>query len=232
MKKTLALLVVGVSMIFWFSSVIAAPVTPTHRDGPQDTLLLADVQWHELGNGTPMGFFPEDEFITSNYIEWDETACVDPNGPQDNPNIPNYRVAIQNQTNIYWHNLHYVADWEVTTITNYDGWIGNPGAQDEWYAFKIDNVGLNTPLLFESINPDLVFEPGESWEFIIQDYTNINGVAPHMFTSLGIAGASADPPDYPSSGSIIATPVPLPGAALLLFSGLAFLGAFRKKFRK
>ncbi len=226
MRKFILLFLITFLALILAVPATASPVNPVFIDGPQDRLLLVGDNWHELGNA-----FPADELIISNSCETEDTSCIDPNGPQDNPQLINYRVAIQNMTNTYWHDLHYVADLDVTTITNYDGWIGNAGKQDEWLAFKIDNIGLNKPLLFESMTPDLIFEPGENWQFILQDYTNMNNVSPHLFASLGIAGASlgAAAPDLSSGGSIIAKPVPIPGSGILIGSALLGLLALKRR---
>ena len=58
--------------------------------------------------------------------------------------------------------LWYVADPE-TTITNFDGLIGNVGLFDAEEAFRIDSVGINRPLVFESLVYNDLFEPGETW---------------------------------------------------------------------
>ncbi len=64
-----------------------------------------------------------------------------------------------------------------------------------------------------------IFEPGETWEFIIQDFANPLA-PPAPFGSLGIASVSFLTTN--SSGSIIAVPEPVT-LSLLALSGLAVL---------
>jgi hypothetical protein len=194
---------------------LAEPLNPYYVDGPQDPLFLADADWHELGNQ-----FPPPELIDSNWTFTDETGCFD---GSDDPLIPNILVEIVNLTPTHWIDLHYVADPE-TAITNFDGWIGNVGLNDAEEAFRIDYQVINRPLVFESMNPDTVFEPGEVWWFIIQDHGNALGGPPHDFSSIGIASLSTGWP--PSTGSIIAR-IPLPGTMPLI--GLAGLLAYRRR---
>ncbi len=199
------------AVLTFAGSALAYPIEPYFEDGPQDPLFL-DGFWHELGN---MPAFPQDEWIESWWTITDETSCWD---GSDNPDVPNALVFIRNLTGISWQNLHYVADPE-TTITNFDGWIGQVGAGSE-EAFKIDyrKAGINGPLVSEDMAADEVFEPGEIWGFIVQDYSNAFGLDPSMFGSLGIAGASAG--DQLSTGSIIAQQVPAPSVLSLLAAGI------------
>lgn len=181
-------------------------------DGPQDSLFV-EGPVDELGNG-----FPPDELITSSYIT-DTTYRPCPEQPDDT-GIPNVVVSITNMTNIGFEDLYYVADPE-TSLQNYDGWIDEvPVAVgvNQHEAFRIDDVGINTPLISESIAGDLIFAPGETWEFVIQDYTNGLGLMPHLFGTVGVASASTG--DTFSSGSII---TPEPGSLLVMLLGTLVL---------
>ncbi|MBA7694134.1 hypothetical protein ES703_102741 [subsurface metagenome] len=115
-----------------------------------------------------------------------------------------------------WTDLWYVADPE-TALTNDDGWINGE------LAFKIDAVGVNTPLVWESVAFDGIFIPGETWEFIIQNYTNQLGLAPSLLGSIGVPSS----PDTISTGSIIA--IPAPGAILLGSLGVGLVGWLRRR---
>lgn len=199
----------------------AFPLDVISQDGPQDPLRL-DGPVHELGDQ-----FPIDELIHSSWTDTTLTSCFEnlsSGEPSDNPNIPNILVSIKNLTRYSWYNLHYVADPD-TNISNFDGFITNAGSNDFEEAFKIDNIGINKPLVSEDINPDLVFQPNETWEFIIQDFHNASGILSVPFASRGIASASLSNPQ--SSGSIVATPVP--GSFFLLAAGLAGLAGLRRK---
>ncbi|MBN1435576.1 MAG: PEP-CTERM sorting domain-containing protein [Sedimentisphaerales bacterium] len=148
--------------------------------------------------------------------------------------LPDILVMITNQTNRFFKDLYYVGDVHddgsfETTFTNYDELVADitpyhnnnaPGL-----AFKIDAVGANQPLVFESMTPDQVFEPGETWHFVIQQYSNMFGLPASALGSVGPtpwgAVAQASMMDTVSSGSII-TPEPTT-LCLLALSGVAIL---------
>ena len=125
-----------------------------------------------------------------------------------------------NLTDRYFYNVAYVKDPE-TSITNDDLLLIN--GQE---AFLIDYAGINVPLVYESIHADAVFEPGETWKFVIQNYSNSLGLAASALASydsvhnLGRVGDQSAG-DLDSSGSII---VPEPATlSLLTLGGLALL---------
>lgn len=139
------------------------------------------------------------------------------------------QIAIMNLTDRYFPELYYVGDVSETinggshdaavfetTFTNVDELVADfsPWHQSHaaGLAFRIDAFGLNTPLVSESLTRDGIFEPGEVWEFVIQEYANVLLLPPSALGSVGPtpwgAIAAASPGDQISSGSII-TPEPV-----------------------
>lgn len=187
------------------SAAAFAVVTPIfHVDTPPcDPLFIPQVV-DELGLSPP---FPLDERLEAVATATQEPACL-----PDDPVLPNALVLITNATlpPTTFTDVWYVADRE-TTLTNPDGLAGMPGISPE-EAFRIDAVGLNTPLIAESMAFDGIWMPGETWSFIIQDYMNVLGLPPSAIDSIGVP-SSLSPP---SSGSIIAIAIPEPTAVLWL----------------
>ncbi|MEE8491344.1 MAG: PEP-CTERM sorting domain-containing protein [Acidimicrobiia bacterium] len=170
-----------------------------------------------FGVGVPPESFPPDEFISaSSSLTMTATCGV------DDENTANYELTITNFTAVSFIDVWYMADSQ-TTISNFDGLVS--GGQ----AFKIDSIGLNAPLIAESITSNGIFEPNESWTLVIQDFSAGTGGPPHQFTSVGQIGSgspgnSADD----STGSIIAM-VPEHSTALLVGLGLVGLTAVRRR---
>lgn len=203
------LLLTSLCLLFAASAVQAVPTDVWYEDGRQDPLWVPPLV-HELGNQPP---FPDREWIRSSDIETTYTPCP-LNWEDGNPPRPNIEVTITNMTGRNWSDLWYVADPE-TALTNDDGWINGE------LAFKIDNIGLNKPLVYED-NWNGIFEAGETWRFVIQNYANALGLAASDFRSIGVPSASP-----PSSGSIIAIPEP----ATIGLLGLGALSLLRRKRR-
>ena len=188
------------------TAATALPLTVTHFDLATCDVLSVPTTVDELGTSK---FFPADESILSALISLKGTACPSTNDLK----LADSVVEIVNLTSRTFGRVWYVADKD-TSITNIDGAVnGRP-------AFRIDSVGINSPLFSESIAFNGLFEPGEAWHFTIQDYANALGLPPAAFGSPGV------PSDFEtlSSGSIIATEVPEAGTLLLLLLGAFALG--------
>jgi PEP-CTERM motif len=215
--KMLRTTIAGITILLLLPAVsLALPRIVLYSDDPHCDPLFVPQNVHELGIAPAFAALPL-ELITSSAIATEVAAC-----PADDPLIANVRVSITNTTGIAWADLWYVADPFVdgvgTFISNYDGFVDDAaGAGIPSRAFKIDTVGVNVPLVSESIAADGIFSPGETWAFIIDDYSNSFGLSAAAFDSMGVASASPGGP--PSSGSIIAVPVPEPGTFALLAIG-------------
>ena len=205
----------------WFSALALAlllgapasaiPVSVTHINLPSCDFLAVPPGVDELGD-TPA--FPPDERITAVDFFTGAVACTS----TDTGSI-NSLIVMTNITSLDFAEVWYVSDPE-TSLSNVDGLVNGEE------AFRIDFFGVNTPLTFESMTPDGIFESGETWEFIIDDYSNFLGLAADDFFSIGVGGFS---PGGPSSGSIIAVVVPEPSTALLLGGGLIGLAWRRRR---
>lgn len=208
---------IGLTIALFAGVAAANPVNGNYFDGPDCDVHGNLRAIEELGEGP---LFPADELISTVWTTTNQRACP----VTDDPNFPNVLVEMTNLSGLYWNNLFYVADLD-TSISNVDGFADSaaaPGAVGQ--AFRIDALGSNRNLIFESMTADGIFEPGEIWGFIIQDYANAAGLPP-SFGSLDFAGGSSFGPD--STGSIVQFVVPAPGSLALL--GLGGMACIRRR---
>ena len=223
---------IGAGLLLLLPTIsLAVPTTVVHVDDPNCDFLFVPNEVHELGIAPTFTTFP-DELIVATDTSTPFAAC-----PSDDPLVPNALVVMTNTTGIAWADVWYVADPPApagavgTTISNFDGFVLDPlFIILPGLAFKIDAAGFNTPLISESIALDGIFEPGETWVFVIDDYVNTGGLAASLFDSLGVAGSSFGGPL--SSGSIIAVPIPEPSTVILAAIGLVGLAAYGWRRRK
>ncbi|HZW08446.1 MAG TPA: PEP-CTERM sorting domain-containing protein [Phycisphaerales bacterium] len=195
----------------------ANPVDGEYSDLPQCDNHGSLLALEELGE---LPLFPQDELIQTVWMFTNQIACP----MTDDPTIPNVLVDMRNLSGRSWQDLFYVADPE-TSLSNLDGEAMSYAAIGiHTPAFRIDALGMNKNLVSETFTANHVFEPGEAWQFIIQDYANSAGVPP-SFGSLDFAGASAG--DATSSGSIVQFVVPAPASMALL--GLAAFPLARRR---
>ena len=164
-------------VLFAGTTALAYPVTVDYTDGPQDPLVVPNFV-HELGTSPAFDLFPE-ELIEATDTLIDLTVCFDPDTPDDLA-VLNTLVTMTNKTNIAWKDVWYVADWDSTTHSNFDGFVFGAGSPLPGTAFHIDSklnnpLDIHTPLIAESGLLNDIFEPGETWQFVIQDYFNTLG---------------------------------------------------------
>ncbi len=221
------LIIISLCVLFAGTTAMAFPTQVFHVDGPQDPLFVPEFV-HELGTAPVFLDFP-DELIDAIDSPIDLTVCLDPLTPDDLL-MPNVVVSMINLTGIDWREVWYVAN-EETFHSNFDGFVGDfagPGIAGT--AFRIDDkannpLDIHTPLIFESMTPDGIFEAGEIWDFVIQDYSNLLGLPASALGSIGVP--SLTPAIGLSSGSIIAVPVPEPATICML--GMGALALIRKR---
>jgi hypothetical protein len=199
----------------------AVPTQMNHINTAQcDTLFIPD-DVHEIGE---TGFFPQNESLFATDLGPTSTSACP---ISDNPGIANVMVDIRNLSGIAWEEVWYVADPE-TSISNYDGEANeapHPAIQE---AFRIDNDvtdpgGANHALVWESMTADGIWEINESWQFILQDYTNAAGMSAFDLNSVGVGDNSPNNIGVQdSSGSIIAiSKIPEPASGLLMLLAIA-----------
>ena len=193
----------------------ASPVSVTSQDLPNQCDPLAPVPavMDELGT---TAVFPLDERISATFTFVNPDVCA----TSSSPAVPNAELRITNLTTISFTDLHYVTDAD-TGFTNFDGVING------FEAVRLDNVGVNQPLITEfGGSQPLVFEPGEVWVVVLDDWGNGSGLTPADLGSIGVPSGPA--PDL-SSGSIVAIPIPEPGSMALAALGLSLLAVLPRR---
>ena len=154
-----------------------------------DTLDMPSGTYEELGT-----VHPTDELISA--VDLGVTLLVACPATNDGSS-PNVLVSMTNLTPHTWGDVWYFGDPGTALLNNVDGIDSGINL-----IFKIDSVGANTPLISEDFIVDDKWQPGETWEFVIQGYSGTPGTAAE-FSSLFVGTGSAAGPG-PSTGSILA----------------------------
>ncbi|MFP6562929.1 MAG: PEP-CTERM sorting domain-containing protein [Myxococcota bacterium] len=204
-RLTLMLSILGLA-----GPAAANPVTVAFTNGPNCDAIGNVTLTEELGETA--GGFPADETIVADSQTANTATCgLGPIPGQD------WAVTIINLTSLDFVDVFFVAD-NGYTFGNTDGTIAGE------LAMRIDWLGFNKPLIHEDKNFDGVFESGETWVFLVNQFTL--GSQPTPFASLGVPSVGIN-----SNGSIVANVVPEPGTATLLGLGLV-LAADRRRSRR
>lgn len=200
MKNMSSYSMLAAATLICVGSAMGSPTPMTSVDTPTCDVLAIPLFVDELGNRPP---FPVDEWLDSSATSTTLVACP----LTDDSQLPNVLVSITNRTAGWYPDVWYVKD-EETFFSNVDGLAGAQSPTQS--ALKIDAIGNNIPLVSESSITDGVWAPGETWSFILQDYSNSLSLPASAFDSIGVPSGSP-----PSSGSII-----VPEPALFALSGL------------
>lgn len=165
-------------------TVTSSPLVPPNCE----PAILPPANVDELGTIA----FPANELITATHTFSNVFAC------QPSP-VASVQLDITNTVipPVAFTDLWYVASHD-TTFSNHEMLVENQ------QAMKIDSLGPHQPLVFESANANNIFEPGETWSFILDDWRNNLGFLPSQLNTPGMVGFL----DTASSGSIIAIPEP------------------------
>jgi len=203
----------------------AIPTSVVAVDTPHCDTLAVPTNVDELGTG---GLFPAGEQIASGFVNPvapNFIAGVGPAGVNcttgtiDSPFFGNVAITITNLNATDFVAVWYVANAQ-TNVSNLDG------AVNGFPAFRIDQVGVNKPLISESLIADGIFNAGETWVVLLQDFTNNAGFGGNRFDAPGVPSAGIGDG---SSGSIIAIAAPEPGTAGLVLMGLLGLAQYRRR---
>jgi MYXO-CTERM domain-containing protein len=197
------LLISLVPLVVSLMPASAVIVSVGHGDLPGCDILLVPNIVDELGDAVP---FPVGEKILHFSSSVNLHVCDD---IVNNPSVPDALVTIINLETIDFTEVWYVIN-QTGRFANADGTVNGS------LAMRIDSVGVNRPLILESMTADGIFEAGEAWQFVLEDYVNVP--AADAFTTPGVVGGADLRP------SIIGTVIPEPsGMVLGLLGGLAFL---------
>jgi len=206
-------------------SAFGLPITVEFENENNCDTLDVPLRLHELGfpnTVNPPGVFPSGEEIAASHEVTSLSAC----SATDDGGTDNFLVTMTNNSPHDFTEVWWVGDSLLLTISNNDGEIGQPGfGALPGPAFRIDNVGNNLPLKSESINANGIFQAGETWTFVVQDFVDgfPGNIGPSSFRSYGIGGVSSPSGTDLSRASIIAftrDEIPLPGDDVLCEASL------------
>lgn len=200
----------------------AVPVTGVYQDDPAHCDNFGPLTLtHELGEQT---VFPANESIVTS-----AAPSIDPRlfACEPDDGIANdWNVILTNTSGQAWQDVFFVVDGGVT-VGNYDGAVSDVAMPGFNHAFRIDNVGSNIPLIFESVAANNILDVGETWEFLV---TNYSVAAGPLFESAGKFSESSHLSFDPfSNASILANPVPEPSSVAFLGLGATALFARRRR---
>lgn len=211
--STLAL-ATATTMFGIINSAQAVPVLGQYLEDARCDTLPNQALRDELGQQT---FFPVNESVELAFQATQTTVCVPNDGAAND-----WIVQIRNLSGQAWQDLFFVVDSGLT-LGNSDGTIrdavGAPNIFSD--AMRIDSLGINNNLLFESGPANNIFDVGEIWRFNVSNFSALGpgGFLPPLLTTPGKFSGSSPFGTTSGTASILANPVPEPGVISVLIGG-------------
>ncbi|MBC8105748.1 MAG: hypothetical protein H7Z14_04090 [Anaerolineae bacterium] len=216
-RLSILALAAAATMFGAIDSAHAVPIVGQYLEDARCDTLPNQALRDELGQVT---VFPLNEAVEVQTQATTNVVCV----PQDGL-ANDWNVQIRNVSGQAWRDLFFVVD-AGATLGNSDGTIrdvvGAPNIFTD--AMRIDSLGINNNLFFESGPVNGIFDIGEVWRFNVSNFNNNAALnqPPILVTPGRFAGSS---PLGTSNGnsSILANPVPEPGVISVLIGASSAL---------
>lgn len=197
----------------------AVPVVGQYQEDARCDTLPNQALADELGQVT---FFPLNEAVEVATQATSQNVCAQPDGLAND-----WNVQIRNLTGVAWKDLFLVVD-AGATLGNSDGMIRDAVGAPTIFAdaMRIDSLGINNNLFFESGPVNNIFDVGEVWRFNVSNFNNATaagGFQPPIFVTPGKFAGSSPLGTTNGNASILATPVPEPATASMLLGAAAAL---------
>jgi len=201
------------------NSAHAVPVVGQYLEDARCDTLPNQALRDELGQLT---VFPINESIEVTTQATTNTVCVPNDGLAND-----WNVQIRNVSGKAWQDLFFVVD-SGATLGNSDGTIrdavGAPNIFSD--AMRIDSLGLNNNLFFESGPVNGIFDIGETWRFNVSNFNNATaagGFQPPILVTPGKFSGSSPLGSSNGNSSILANPVPEPATVSIVLGATAAL---------
>ena len=211
-NRLLALAVATAASLGVTQTSNAVPINGRYVDDarcdPQPNISLT----HELGLISP---FPINEALEITFQPTQNVVCVAQDGLAND-----WNVQIRNLSGIAWQDVHFVSDFGAP-FGNADGviedLIGAPNVFSD--AMRIDSLGINNNLFFESGPANNILDVAETWRFNVSNFmaaSPAGGFQPPIFITPGKFAGSSPFGTTNGTASILANPVPEPTTSVIL----------------
>jgi hypothetical protein len=216
-RLSILALAAAATMFGAINTANAVPINGQYLEDPRCDTLPNQALRDELGQ---LAIFPLNESIEVNTQATTVTVCVANDGLAND-----WNVQIRNLSGQAWQDLFFVVD-AGATLGNADGTIRDVAGAPTIFtdAMRIDSVGANNNLFFESGPVNGIFDIGETWRFNVSNFNNNAALnQPPIINSPGKFAGSSPLGSTNGNSSILANPVPEPATVSILLGATAAL---------